>query len=102
MANPLLAVKFFIPRPRPNLTERESLLQRFEAGLQNPLTLISAPAGFGKSTLVSIWIDRQKKASNLAGFPWVAWLSLEEADNDPFRFWAYVITALRNSSLPGG
>ena len=98
MSNSLLSVKFFIPHPRPDLVERLSLLIRFEAGLQRPLTLISAPAGFGKSTLVSAWIERRR------GFPpaepayRVAWLSLDPNDNDPLRFWLYGLSALQNSA----
>lgn len=104
MPNPLLAVKLFVPQPRPDLTERGSLLARFEAGLRCPLTIVSAPAGFGKSTLVSMWIHHRESnapASVPASeIPQVAWLSLDVGDNEALRFWLYVISALKNSCIP--
>ncbi len=75
----LLSVKFFIPRPRPGLTARPHLLERFAAGLECPLTLISAPAGFGKSTLVVSGLAHQ--AASPLRFDVVAWLALDAADN---------------------
>jgi LuxR family maltose regulon positive regulatory protein len=59
------------------------------AGLNGPLTLLSAPAGFGKTTLLSAW-----HATTTGGTVPLAWLSLDAADRDPARFWSYVITAL--------
>jgi LuxR family maltose regulon positive regulatory protein len=70
-----------------HLVGRPQLLQRLNAGLHRKLTLISAPAGFGKSTLLSAWIDA-------AGRP-ASWLSLDEGDNDPVRFLSYVVAALQ-------
>ena len=83
----LLATKLYIPAPRPNRVPRPRLTARMEAGASGPLTLVSAPAGFGKSTLLSDWIYT-------AGRP-VAWVSLDEGDNDPLRFLGYLLTALR-------
>ncbi len=83
----LLATKLYIPAPRPNRVPRPRLTARLEAGTAGPLTLISAPAGFGKSTLLSEWIHS-------AGRP-VAWVSLDEGDNDPIRFLGYLVTALQ-------
>jgi LuxR family maltose regulon positive regulatory protein len=83
--DPVLATKLFIPPPRPNWIARPRLTQRLEEGIQRKLTLLSAPAGFGKTTLLSSWIH-QKRWS-------VAWLSLDAGDNDPTRFLSYVITA---------
>ena len=83
----LLATKLYIPAPRPNRVPRPRLTARLEAGTQGPLTLISAPAGFGKSTLLSEWI-------HTSGRP-VAWVSLDEGDNDPIRFLGYLVTALQ-------
>lgn len=93
MSTPILATKLYIPPPRPKAVLRPRLLERLNAGLRQDqslgrkLTLISAPAGFGKTTLVSAWI---------AGFERpVAWLSLDEGDNDPTRFFSYLVAALR-------
>ena len=74
----LLATKLYIPALRPNRVPRPRLTERMEAGAAGPLTLVSAPAGFGKSTLLSEWIHD-------GGRP-VAWVSLDEGDNDLVRF----------------
>ena len=86
----LLRTKLALPRPRQSLVPRESLLSRLDEGLERKLTLISAPAGFGKTTLVSEWIAAR---SELREPPSVAWVSLDEGDNDAVLFWRYVITA---------
>src|SRR5436305_15154741 len=87
MPTPILATKLYIPRLRPNVVSRPRLLERLNEGLYRKLTLISAPAGFGKTTLVSEW---------LAGGPRpTAWLSLDEGDNDPTRFLMYLVAALQ-------
>jgi LuxR family maltose regulon positive regulatory protein len=83
----ILATKLFVPPPRPKLVYRPRLIERLNEGLHRKLTLISAPAGFGKTMLVSEW---------LAGYgQTAAWLSLDEEDNDPTRFLTYLITALQ-------
>jgi LuxR family maltose regulon positive regulatory protein len=89
MAPPLLITKLYVPVPRPGVVPRPHLIARLQEGLLrgSTLTLISAPAGFGKTTVVSEWIAA-------SGRP-VAWLSLDEADGDPPRFLAYLIAALR-------
>ncbi|MDY7077064.1 MAG: LuxR family transcriptional regulator, partial [Chloroflexota bacterium] len=87
MTTPLLQTKLYIPPPRPDLVPRPRLIERLNAGLDRKLTLISAPAGFGKTTLLSEW------ASGL-DCP-VTWLSLDPADDDPGRFFAYLIAALQ-------
>jgi LuxR family maltose regulon positive regulatory protein len=93
---PLLATKMFLPSPVKNLVLRPRLLEKLSEGLQSGcrLTLVSAPAGFGKTTLVSTWVTSLLKA---ADYPPVAWLSLDEGDNDPAIFWTYLITTLQNS-----
>jgi len=68
-----------VPRPR--------LIERLNEGLTRPLTLIAAPAGFGKTTLLGEWIAQSQ--------PWVAWMSLDESDNDATRSWTCLITALQ-------
>ncbi|MCB0188158.1 MAG: AAA family ATPase, partial [Caldilineaceae bacterium] len=93
MPTAILATKLYIPPPRPKVVFRPHLLERLNEGLrQDPgsgrkLTLISAPAGFGKSTLVSEWVASSERRA--------AWLSLDEGDNDPTRFLAYLVAALR-------
>src|SRR5512137_1235704 len=89
MAAPILATKLYIPPPRPGLVPRPRLIERLNEGCAQGcrLTLISAPAGFGKTTLVSEWIAN-------CGRP-VAWLSLDEGDNDPARFITYLVKALQ-------
>src|SRR5436305_2260255 len=84
---PILATKLYLPRLRPNVVSRPRLIERLNEGLHRNLTLIAAPAGFGKTTLISQWVtscDRQ-----------VAWLSLDEGDSDPTRFLTYLVAALR-------
>src|SRR6266849_1284782 len=84
---PILATKLYLPRLRPNVVSRPRLLKRLNEGLHRTLTLIAAPAGFGKTTLVSAWVagcDRQ-----------VAWLSLDEGDHEPTRLVIYLVAALR-------
>ena len=83
----LLNTKLFIPRPRKNLVSRPRLVERLNAGLEKKLTLIAAPAGFGKTTLLSEWIPQSPRC--------VTWLSLDEADNDSTRFWTYFISSLQ-------
>jgi LuxR family transcriptional regulator, maltose regulon positive regulatory protein len=87
MAMPVLATKLFMPPPRPKLVLRPRLVERLNEGLQGKLILISAPAGFGKTTLISEWISG-------CGHP-VAWVSLDERDDDPSRFLTYFISALQ-------
>ncbi len=83
----ILATKLYIPRPRPNVVSRPRLIERLNEGLHCKLTLIAAPAGFGKTTLVSAWVALLERP--------VAWLSLDEGDNDPARFLAYLVAALQ-------
>jgi ATP/maltotriose-dependent transcriptional regulator MalT len=87
MSIPLLRTKLYIPPPQPGLVHRPRLTQLINEGLNRKLTLISAPAGFGKTTLLSEWILTSQRR--------VSWFSLEEADNDPTRFWAYFMAALQ-------
>jgi LuxR family maltose regulon positive regulatory protein len=84
----LLTTKFFVPASSHAVISRARLFALLDEGLSRPLTLVSAPAGFGKSTLVSTWVQSKPAKS-----PLVAWVSLDEGDNDPVRFWSYVLTA---------
>src|SRR5438477_11314383 len=87
MATPILATKLYIPPPPPKVVLRPRLIERLNEGLHRKLTLISAPAGFGKTTLVSAWVAGCDRP--------VAWLSLDEGDSDPTRFLTYLVAALR-------
>src|SRR6266700_833597 len=93
MPTPILATKLYLPRLRPNVVSRPRLLERLNEGLHRKLTLIAAPAGFGKTTLVSEWVAliERPKARRAR----TAWLSLDEGDNDPARFVAYLVAALQ-------
>jgi LuxR family maltose regulon positive regulatory protein len=91
-ATPLLNTKLFVPPVRSELVPRSRLLARLDSGIRRKLILVSAPAGFGKTTLVSSWLAQCQCP--------VAWVSLDSGDNDPVRFLSYVIAALRTIS-PG-
>jgi LuxR family maltose regulon positive regulatory protein len=84
----MLSSRLAPPRQPNTLVERERLLAALDEVLSTPLTLLSAPAGWGKTTLLSVWAHRQKKTQ-------VAWLSPDELDNSPTRFWVALIAALR-------
>src|SRR5262249_54520274 len=87
MPTPILATKLYRPPLRPKIVLRPRLIERLNEGLQHKLTLISAPAGFGKTTLVSEWITGGERPT--------AWLALDEGENDPARFLTYLIAALQ-------
>lgn len=89
---PLLTTKLYIPHGRAALVPRPRLSARLDAGLGGRLTLVSAPAGFGKTTLLAEWI---RELAQRPGAPAVGWLSLDEGDSDPARFWSYTIAALQ-------
>ena len=82
----LLATKLHVPRPRPGFLSRPRLLERLTEGTARELTLICAPAGFGKTSLLGDWARHSRQP--------VAWLSLDGGDSDPARFWRYVAAAL--------
>lgn len=90
----LLVTKFTVPPVRSGLLHRSHLLTVLDESRSLPLTLLSASAGFGKTTLLSAWASQSNGS--------VAWLSLDEQDNDPTRFWVYVIAALRKAGTPVG
>lgn len=87
MATPILTTKLSIPPKRTDWVVRPRLLKRLEEGARHRLTLVSAPAGFGKSTLLASWVHKHSP------LPRLAWLSLEEEDNDPVRLLAHFIAA---------
>ena len=94
MSTPVLATKLFVPPPRPGAVLRPRLIARLNEGLAagRRLTLISASAGFGKTTLVSEWVADCERGEPKVR---VAWLSLEEGDNDLTRFLTYLVAALQ-------
>ena len=81
--NPLLETKLYVPQAHPNLVPRLRLSERLREGLGRKLTLISAPAGFGKTTLLSKW-----RMIHLNSEWRIGWVSLDEGDNDPARFFS--------------
>lgn len=89
MLETLLATKLYYPPVRDNLVARPRLVQQLALEALRPFTLICAPAGYGKTTLVATGLTQEGHEQR------VAWLSLDEEDNDPVRFWVYVIAALR-------
>src|SRR5215211_4563168 len=110
MSAPILATKLYIPAPRSNVVLRPRLLERLNEGLRQNfgfgrtpgMTLISAPAGFGKTTLISEWVATLTSSSTPEGGEGlrVAWLSLDEGENDPTRFLTYFVAALQ--TIAGG
>jgi LuxR family maltose regulon positive regulatory protein len=86
----LLRTKLYIPSPRAELVPRPHLIERLNQGLTGRLTLVSAPAGFGKTTLLGAWMPEISPDRIKPG-----WLSLDENDNDPTRFFLYLIAALQ-------
>src|SRR6266516_5868634 len=92
MAGPLLETKLHVPRWRRGLVARPRLSERLSRGAESALTLVSAPAGFGKTTLLAQWL-----AAAPADGRAVAWLSLDQRDNDPALFWTYLVTAVRTA-----
>ena len=89
MSTPILKTKLYAPPLPSEVVSRPKLVERLNRGLHSGrrLTLVSAPAGFGKSTLVAGWLEESDRD--------VAWLSLDEGDNDPVRFWTYIIAAIQ-------
>ena len=96
MAGPLLETKLHVPRWRRSLVARPRLSDRLSRGTESALTLVSAPAGFGKTTLLAEWL-----AVAPADGRSVAWLSLDQRDNDPVLFWTYLVAALKTAHGAG-
>jgi LuxR family maltose regulon positive regulatory protein len=90
----LLRTKLYSPSGRHHLVPRPRLLARLNESLTRPLTLLSAPPGFGKTTLLSEWVAQEQLQ--------VAWLVLDADDNDPVRFWSYFIAALQQKDAAIG
>ena len=88
--SPLLETKLYVPKWRTGLVPRARLIERLDRGIERKLTLVSAPPGFGKSTLLAEWVAGTPASERPA-----AWVSLDQSDNDPALFWAYFIAALQ-------
>jgi LuxR family maltose regulon positive regulatory protein len=88
----LTATKVHVPNRRPSHVVRKRLLEALEAAGEAELTLLCTPPGFGKTSLVAEWARQSTRA--------VAWLSLDRSDNDPIRFWRYVVATL-DTTCPG-
>ncbi|WP_254450500.1 LuxR C-terminal-related transcriptional regulator [Cohnella herbarum] len=89
----LLPTKITLPAPGSNLVDRQRLVRLIEQGQAGRLTLVSAPAGFGKTTLLGQWVRHSGQSA--------VWIALDEMDNDPVRFWRYVAEALSVVIDPG-
>src|SRR5918912_1422253 len=87
MPTTILTTKLCIPSPSPRVVPQQRLIEQLNGGLPHKLPLIAAPAGFGKTTLLSAWIAGCDRP--------VAWLSLDAGDSDPARFLTYLVAALR-------
>lgn len=94
---PLVATKLNLPVARPRIMSRPRLRQLLDRGLGAKLTLISAPAGFGKTTLLADWL-----AGSARPDPAIAWLSLDEGDNEATVFWSHVMAALQAACKKAG
>ena len=97
MAGPLLETKLKVPRRRRDLVSRPRLSEHLSRGVESSLTIVSAPAGFGKTTLLADWL-----AAPAANERSAAWLSLDQRDNDPALFWTYLVAALQTAALGVG
>ncbi len=100
MSTTLLETKLFLPQPRPGLVPRPRLRERLHRGLAAKLMLVSAPAGFGKTTLLVDWMAAVSDSPETDTS--TAWLSLDAGDNDPATYWTYVIAALRTVAADVG
>ncbi|MEE4354607.1 MAG: LuxR C-terminal-related transcriptional regulator [Desulfatiglans sp.] len=91
---PILRTKLYVPQPRPDLVQRTHLIDQMNKGINHKLTLISAPAGFGKTTLLSEWISQSEMPAT--------WISLDKSDNDPVHFINYLVAALQDIQVDIG
>lgn len=88
MQTQFLPTKLYPPQPSANLVERDKLLASIDRGVNKPIIIVAAPPGFGKTTLLSEWLSKKQDEK-------VAWYSLDEDDNEPGRFFAYIAASLR-------
>lgn len=106
MSGDLLQTKLYVPRLRPSLVPRPHLIEKLNQGIQqgSKLTLVSAPAGFGKTTLIADWgvgiLELETMLNSEHQIPKLCWLSLDEGDNDLVRFLSYFVAALNRAEAP--
>ncbi|MFY9636360.1 MAG: helix-turn-helix transcriptional regulator, partial [Cellulosimicrobium cellulans] len=91
----MMATKLYVPAPRRGFVARPRLLEKLRLGTESGLTLVSAPAGFGKTALLADWLGDAAAQDRR-----VAWLSLDPGDREPVAFWSSVIASLQ-SARPG-
>ncbi|MGL4649413.1 MAG: hypothetical protein ACRC1H_08385, partial [Caldilineaceae bacterium] len=114
MSSLLLTTKVTRPRVAPQNVPRQRLIGRLDSAFGVSLTLLSAPAGFGKTTLVAEWLAHRSvwdhaegtlAGSTMAGGEpvsvYAAWLALDDHDNNPVRFWSYLAASLAGQEIPG-
>ncbi len=95
----LLRTKFYIPPGRPEVVARPRLLRRLEEGLGDaPVVIVSAPAGYGKTTLIASWLRRRRADSPEREYR-VAWVSIDDQDDEPAGFFAYVVAAIQAAGI---
>lgn len=87
----LLRTKLYIPHPHPELVDRPALRDKLKDGLNIKLILVTAPDGYGKTTLLSTFVQHYQTDE--------AWISLDERDNEPIRYWSYFTSALQTSTM---
>lgn len=92
----LLQTKLYLPPIRSGLVARPRLIEKLNRGLAGKLTLLSAPAGYGKTTLISEWLQQLAGEQEKNASPYVSWLSLDEEDNDPQLFFSYLAAAVQS------
>lgn len=97
-----IETKLAIPPAGPHLVARPRLLAQLDAGLARRVTLLSAPAGAGKTSLAAAWLRHVQEAGGDYGTPAVAWVTLDEGDNEPRRFLSYLATALKEAGHKSG
>jgi hypothetical protein len=91
VSSSILTTKLFIPTYHPGLVSRQHLIQKLDAGQERRLILVSAPAGYGKTTLLAEWVNQQAVSA--------CWVSLDEQDNNPGCFFSYLVASLRSLSI---
>lgn len=94
MTTPFLSTKFYIPHPRKRLVRRERLFDMLDEGIHGKLILVSAPAGYGKTTLISSWLAIHELP--------VAWISVDAGDNEYYRFFSYLLESLHQKESQVG